>query len=350
MKKFLMLILIFAVISVAGIGISQVSNGDGDKKDDEFTIVTSFYPTYIAVKNIADGIDGVKVVNLTENHSGCLHDYQLTTNDMRKLEGADVFVMNGGGMESFLEDVVAKYPDLTVIDASKGITLLEPIEGHDHEHEEDAKEHTHEHEEDIEEHNHEHEEDAEGHEHDHEEDIEEHDHYHGANAHVWMNPEYYLVQLANITSGLIDADSEHAKAYQKNEEEYASKVDEIKTQLLDLKVKEGEDEEIIIFHEAFAYLADYLGYEVVYSLDLDDESGLSAGKIAKVIDEVQKHDIKNLFTETEYADSIATNIADETGANVSVLSSLTSDEDSENAYIEGMQNNIDVLKSVKAAS
>lgn len=330
MKKFLTLILIFAVITAAGIGINQIANGNDEKKDDEFTIVTSFYPTYIAVKNIADGIGGVKVTNLTENHSGCLHDYQLTTNDMRKLEGADVFVMNGGGMESFLEDVVAKYSDLTVIDASKGITLLEPTEGHDHNHE------------------HEHEEDAK--EHDHEEDVEEHDHDHGNNAHVWMNPEYYLVQLANITRGLADADSKHAKTYQKNEEEYASKVDEIKTQLQELRVKEGEDEEIIIFHEAFAYLADYLGYEVVYSLDLDDESGLSAGKIAEVIDEVQKHDIKNLFTETQYADSIATNIADETGANVYVLSALTSDADSENAYIEGMQRNIDVLKSVKAAS
>lgn len=330
MKKFLMIIMIFAVIAAAGIGINQITSNNNEKKDDEFTIVTSFYPTYIAVKNIADGIDGVKVVNLTENHSGCLHDYQLTTNDMRKLEGADVFVMNGGGMESFLEDVVAKYPDLTVIDASKGITLLKPTEGHDHEHAHEEEAEDHEHEEDAEEH--------------------EHDHEHGDNAHVWMNPEYYLVQLENITSGLSDVDREHAKAYQENEAEYASKVEEIKTQLQELQVKEGDDEEIIIFHEAFAYLADYLGYEVVYSLDLDDESGLSAGKIAQVIDEVQKHDIKNLFTETEYADSIAINIADETGSNVYVLSALTSDADSENAYIEGMQKNIDVLKSVKAAS
>ena len=135
MKKFLMIIAIFVVIVAAGIGITKVVNSGEEEKGNEFTIVTSFYPTYIATKNIADSIDGVKVVNLTENHSGCLHDYQLTTNDMRKLEGADVFVMNGGGMESFLEDVVAKYPDLLVIDASKGITLLEPTESHDHEEE-----------------------------------------------------------------------------------------------------------------------------------------------------------------------------------------------------------------------
>lgn len=320
MKKFLMIIAIFVVIVAAGIGITKVVNSGEEEKGNEFTIVTSFYPTYIATKNIADSIDGVKVVNLTENHSGCLHDYQLTTNDMRKLEGADVFVMNGGGMESFLEDVVAKYPDLLVIDASKGITLLEPTESHDHE--EEAEEH------------------------DHEEEVGDHEHNHGENAHVWMNPDDYLIQLANIKEGLMNSDSEHAKEYQENEAAYAEKVKGIQEQLKELKADKNDHKEIIIFHEAFAYLADYLGYEVVYSLDLDDESGLSAGKIAEVIDEIQEHNIKILFTEREYADSIATNIADEADAEVYVLSSLTSEEDSKDAYIVGMQKNIDVLKRV----
>ena len=70
MKKFLMIIAIFVVIVAAGIGITKVVNSGEEEKGNEFTIVTSFYPTYIATKNIADSIDGVKVVNLTENHSG----------------------------------------------------------------------------------------------------------------------------------------------------------------------------------------------------------------------------------------------------------------------------------------
>lgn len=87
----------------------------------------------------------MKVVNLTENHSGCLHDYQLTTNDMRMLEGADIFVMNGGGMESFLGDVTDRYPELVMIDASEGISLLQSAEEHHHEETQEEEEHVHAH-------------------------------------------------------------------------------------------------------------------------------------------------------------------------------------------------------------
>lgn len=310
MKKFFILLAILVVVSLGGFGITKALHSE-TVKGDEFTIVTSFYPTYIAAKNVADGIDGVKVVNLTENHSGCLHDYQLTTNDMRKLEGADVFVMNGGGMESFLEDVVEKYPELRVIDASAGIDLLEPANEHEHG--------TH-------------------------EDMKEHDHEHGENAHVWMDPARYMAQIKNIAEGLEKNDVNHASEYKKNQKAYLKKVQKIKKQLDELRTEEERD--IIIFHEAFAYLADYLGYDVVYSLDLDDESGLSAGEIATVIDEVHTHNVTVLFTETAYKDSIANNISKETGAMVYVLSSLTSEEDSKDAYLNGMQKNINVIKDM----
>lgn len=326
MKKLLLIIAILLVVSAAGIGVTSIMKSNNDEGQEELKIVTSFYPTYVATKNIADGIDGVSVVNLTENHSGCLHDYQLTTSDMRKLEGADIFVMNGGGMESFLEDVVAKYPDLTIIDASEGIELLEPTAGHSHEHGEET-------------------EDAHVEEHSEE---DEHDHESEPNAHVWMNPEYYEVQLNNIANGLSEAYTDYSESFNQNKEAYIQKVDDIKAQLDELKTE--QDTEIIIFHEAFAYLADYLGLDVVYCLDLDDESGLSAGAIAEVIDEVEEHNIKILFTETEYKDSIATNISAETEAKVYVLTSLTSEEDSIDAYIDGMQANIDVLKQILADS
>lgn len=321
MKKFLVLVGILAVVGLAGFGISKAVSTSNKAANEEFTIVTSFYPTYIAVQNITDGIDNVCVVNLTENQSGCLHDYQLTTNDMRKLEGADVFIMNGGGMESFLDDVMKAYPDLVVIDASEGIALLGEIEGHDHAHEE----------------TYEHEEDAENH---------EEEHKHGDNAHVWMDPVKYLAQLQNITNGLSDADKDNADAYAENLSVYTEKVNGVKEQLDALKLEGSK--EVIIFHEAFAYLTDYVGLEAVYCLDLDEESGLSAGEIATVINEVQEHDIKVLLTETEFKDSIATNISNETDAEVYVMTSLTSETGSKDAYINGMQENINVLKTILA--
>ena len=64
-------------------------------------IVASFYPVYIMAKNVTKGVPGVSLQNLTSPLTGCLHDYSLTSNDMKKLFDAQVFVANGAGMESF---------------------------------------------------------------------------------------------------------------------------------------------------------------------------------------------------------------------------------------------------------
>jgi len=49
-----------------------------------------------------EGREKVTLTNLAPPNTGCLHDYVLTPDNMRKLEKADVFVANGAGAESFL--------------------------------------------------------------------------------------------------------------------------------------------------------------------------------------------------------------------------------------------------------
>ena len=80
-----------------------------------FRIVTSFYPIYITILNVAKNVPGVQVVNLTPPFAGCLHDYQLAPRDMKILAGADVFVINGAGMESFHDEAVRLSPEMKMI-------------------------------------------------------------------------------------------------------------------------------------------------------------------------------------------------------------------------------------------
>ena len=47
------------------------------------TAVASFYPIWLFTRELTDGIDGVTVVNLAPPDTGCLHDYQLQTGDMK---------------------------------------------------------------------------------------------------------------------------------------------------------------------------------------------------------------------------------------------------------------------------
>ena len=140
--------------------LAGCASADGTKPT---TIVTSFYPMYVFTLNVAKDVPGVNVVNMAGESAGCLHDYQLKTRDMVMLEEASALVINGGGMEQFMDKVIASRPQLPVIDASAGIEMLCMEDGHEH------------------------------HDHDHEHD---HDHDHGAlNAHVWLDPALAIRQV-----------------------------------------------------------------------------------------------------------------------------------------------------------
>ena len=77
MKK----IIILMTILLAFTGC--VSN-NVDVAEENFKIVTSFYPVYLFTQNITDGISNVEVKNLTlKSSDGCLHGYHLTTGNMK---------------------------------------------------------------------------------------------------------------------------------------------------------------------------------------------------------------------------------------------------------------------------
>lgn len=104
MKKLLLVVLslmTMMVFTACGSEKTTTSQEDKANSEDKIKIVTSFYPIYIETLNVTKGIDGVVVENMTKPQTGCLHDYQMTPADMKKLENADVFIANGAGMESF---------------------------------------------------------------------------------------------------------------------------------------------------------------------------------------------------------------------------------------------------------
>ena len=212
MKKKHALALILALFTLLATGCAAQKNG-------QTTIVTSFYPMYVLTLNVTDGVDGVTVQNMAEQNVGCLHDYQLQTRDMVTLEGADALVINGGGMEQFMDKVISLRADLPVIDASEGIEMFPSDEEHDH--------------------------DAHGHD----------DHDELYNAHVWLDPNRAMIQVQNIAAGLAEADPGHAEAYQKNAESYIARLTALNAELAE-QLAPFAGAEIITFHEAFAYFAD----------------------------------------------------------------------------------------------
>lgn len=308
-------IMIILVI-VGGFMISMFGRKEeSDEKKDTIKVVTSFYPSFIIGLNIADQINGIEVDSLTNYSVGCLHDYQLTTEDMKQLSTADVFLMNGGGMESYLEDVVKNYPELTIVDISKGITMLESDEQEN-----------------------------------------------GLNPHVWLDPSLYKAQIVNVKEGLEQYIKNNASAnpevmndmmekINSNTEIYLQKITELEGEFdvlmqgLQDKIEAAQSNKVVIFHDSFAYLAERAGLEVAYTVEIEGDTALNAGEIADVIDLVNKDMVKYLFTEKQYGDSITDRVKEETDAEVYIIDSAVTGDGTKESYLKSMNQNLLTLKA-----
>ena len=277
-------------------------SGCAAEEDAGKTIVTSFYPMYVFTQNVVRYVPGVRVVNMASESAGCLHDYQLQTRDMVTLEGADALVINGGGMEQFMDKVIAQRPELPVINASDGIEMLCGEDDHDG-----------------------------------------HDHDHGVyNAHVWLDPALAMRQVQNIADGLAAVDSENAEAYQRNAAAYKARLQALHAEL-SAQLAPLAGSAIVTFHEAFTYFADAYGLVVAGVIANDAGEEPSTRQIAATCDLVKQYQVKALFVEPQYPTKSAETIARETGTKVFTLDPVVSGDGSPESYENAMRENARVL-------
>ena len=105
-KNILIIITIIILSCIIGFIVWKNLNKTNNQDDGRIKIVTSFYPMYILAENITDGASNVELENMANVNVGCLHDYTLTTEDMKKVENADIFITNGLGMENFIDTII----------------------------------------------------------------------------------------------------------------------------------------------------------------------------------------------------------------------------------------------------
>ena len=266
-------------------------------------IAATTLPVWQFASAITEGT-GLTVTRLVTESVSCLHDYTLTVGQMKAIEGADVVILSGAGLEEFLGDALDSAA--AVIDSSEGIELLQGEHHHHHEGEEEPDEEHHHHEEDP---------------------------------HIWLSPRRAMAQARNICDGLCARYPEHSELFRENLTALLSQLEELddygKAQLEDLSSRE-----ILTFHDGFAYLAQDFGIEIVEAIEEESGAEASARELIHLIGEVRHHDIRAIFVEENGSGSAASIIAAETGANLSSLSMAMSGDD----YFSAMYANIDSLK------
>ena len=270
-----------------------------------FSIACTTYPVYLLANSIAGEVDGVEVTLIINQQVSCLHDYSLTVSDMKALEGADVVVINGGGLEDFLSDAL---DGCSIIDCGKDIDLLDGDEdGHDHE-------------------------------------AEHHDHHEEGDPHIWMDPVRYAQMARNLADGLREADPEHEAFYLARGEACARELETFYTEMSEYAVP-LQGTELITFHDGFGYFAETFGMEIAAAIEEEEGAEVSAKALKETISIVQEHQLPAVFTEVNGSTNAARTIQQECGVEVFTLSMIMSGQtgDTISAYDAAIRQNLETI-------
>ena len=290
MKKCFLLFIIAALL-LCGCGQNQP----------QAQIAATTLPVYEFTVRLCEGTD-LTVTQLVTEAVSCLHDYSLNVRQVRAAEAADVIIINGAGLEDFMDDLLAVK---TVIDSSENITLLEG--GHDHEHDRIDDDHS--------------------------------GHHHEEDPHIWLSPVCAKMMAQNICSGLCAQYPQHTAVFETNLASLLADLDALQTYGTQ-KLEDLSCRELITFHDGFAYLADSFNLTILEAVEEESGSEASAAELIHLIKEVRHHNLPAIFTETLGSVSAANTIAAETGAQIHTLDMIMHGD----SYFDAMYQNIDTLK------
>jgi zinc transport system substrate-binding protein len=284
----LVLVMLFFTVSCTATGLIVDQNNRTGKKDG-LVFVTSVYPLYLATAQIAKGIDKVTVRNLTEEVTGCLHDYQLTTGNMKTLEKADVFIINGVGLENYIETVARDLPNLRLITAADGIDIV------------------------------------------------------ANNPHVWVSITNMIRQVETIAGQMGAIDPANKEAFAKNAKLYIDQLTAQRQKMHD-SIDLLPERRIVTVHEAFTYFAAEFNLDIVGVIEREPDSEPSAAELANTIQLIRNKKVRAVFAEPQYPATAAQQIAEESGVRMYLLDPAASgDLKNLDAYLTIMEKNRQVL-------
>ena len=232
------------------------------------------------------------------------HGFDPSAGQLLALANADAVVVNGGGLESWLDDALdASGFDGVLIDASEGIELYGTGD-----HDDSSAEAEH-----------------DGHDeaaHDDEagaaEDHSDHDHGDG-NPHIWTDPELAERMVANIADGLSEVPGVDVAEVEANESDYAAQLDALDTWISEnVETVPVEERLLVTNHDAFTYFIDAYDVTFIGSIipSFDDNAEPSAAEIDELVTKIRDTGVAAVFSEASISPKAAETIAAETGATV----------------------------------
>lgn len=227
-------------------------------------VVASFPPLYCFAVNV--GGDDV-AVRSAMTHAGP-HDFDPTADDMVRVQRADLFLMNGLGLDDRAAQKLkdgSRNLDLRLIDLGAKLDpkLLEEGEcKHDH---------------------------ADGHKHEH-----------GKDPHVWLGPDLAVELVAGVRDEFAAADPARAAGYQSRAAAYTATLGKL---LADGKalLKDKADRKVVTSHESLEYFARAFGLQVADVIMTTPGREPTGKELDALVDSCVRNKVRVIAIEPQYA-------------------------------------------------
>ncbi|NHI16055.1 metal ABC transporter solute-binding protein, Zn/Mn family [Microbacterium excoecariae] len=313
------------LIAVPALLLASCASGSAGASadDDAFTVVAST-SVYASLAEAVAG-DAASVEAIIDSGSQDPHEYEATARDQLALDGADLVIMNGGGYDAFMEDLLeASGSDAEVL------TVAELSDAYPAEAEEEHSEEEHDHA---------------------EEEHSEDEHIEGFNEHVWYDPhtiEHFVAELEEHLAADLPEDAEAI----------AANADAVRA---DLEALEGRIAEVqdahagatVFFTEPIGgYLAAEAGLEDVttegFAEAVEEGQDVAPATLLAALTAIEDGDVDVLVVNAQTGGSETDQLIQAAGdAGVPVVEfAETLPEGS--TYVEWMTDNVDALDAALA--
>jgi ABC-type Zn uptake system ZnuABC Zn-binding protein ZnuA len=206
------------------------------------------------------------------------HSYEPTPGDVARVVEADVIIVNGAGLEGFIDDLIRNAGgEKRVIVASEGLVSRTPQAG------------------------------------------EVVDAGHDQDPHFWLDPNNAIRYVENISAGLSQADPAGGEGYAKNAANYISQLHDLDSWIAgQVAVVPAGRRLLVTNHESLGYYADRYGFQVVGAIVPSVSTGASpsAQQLADLVDRIRVTGASVVFLETGTNPQLADQLAQETGVRV----------------------------------
>ena len=268
-------------------------------------IITSFFPLYCWTASVAG--EHAVVENLLPPRAEP-HDYAFAPSDARKLGEADLIVVNGFGLESWLPKFLHSIPSARnrIVNVSAGLDN-ELIAGeHDHgpaEHEEAAH----------------------------------------ANPHIWLDPQLAARGVSNILFALQRLDPKQSAAYSNNSLAYIERLRKLDDDIRQT-LSGATNRAIVTWHDAFPYFARRYGLKIAGVVEEVPDVNPTPKYLSHLGRTIRERGIRVIFVPPGGQTRLARRIATDLDVELAELDTLESGPLTPSAYEERMHHNAAVLQ------